>query len=137
MARNTSRPLSPHLFDGFKIHYRWGAHLFVSILNRAMGAVLATVGALAFVIWLVTLASGPEAYGVFMSWATWWPSYIVWIGLSFAFFLHFCAGLRHFVMDVGAGFELKTNRMWAWLTMFAAILLTGAVWLFVFAKGVM
>jgi succinate dehydrogenase / fumarate reductase cytochrome b subunit len=109
--------------------------MFVSLLNRAMGIGLATVGALAFVIWLVTLAMGPEAYGAFMSWAKWWPSYIVWVGLTFAFFFHLCAGLRHFVMDAGAGFELNTNRLWSWLTIVAAVLLTGLVWLIVFAKG--
>lgn len=107
----------------------------VSIFNRAMGVGLATVGTIAFLTWLIALAMGPEAYAVFMSWAGWWPAYIIWIGLTFAYFFHLCAGLRHFVMDAGAGFELNTNRLWSWLTMLASAILTALVWLTAFAKG--
>lgn len=107
----------------------------VSILNRVMGVGLATVGVLGFVWWLVAAASGKEAYDTFMSWATWWPGYVVAIGLTFVFFFHFCAGLRHFVMDIGAGFELNTNRAWAWGTIVASVLLTGLTWLVIMWKG--
>ena len=57
------------------------------------------------------------------------------IGLSFAFFFHMCAGIRHFVMDAGAGFELKTNRNWAWGTIVASVLMTGTMWLIIFGKA--
>lgn len=130
MSRNAARPLSPHLTI-----WKWGPHMTVSILNRAMGVGLATVGAIAFLVWLIALAMGPEAYATFMSWAGWWPAYVIWVGLTFAYFFHLAAGLRHFVMDAGAGFELNTNRTWAWATMVAPVLLTGLVWLAAFAKG--
>lgn len=130
MARSSARPLSPHLQV-----YRWGPHMAVSILNRVMGVGLATVGVLGFVWWLVAAASGKEAYDTFMSWATWWPGYVVAVGLTFVFFFHFCAGLRHFVMDIGAGFELNTNRAWAWGTIVASVLLTGLTWLVIMWKG--
>jgi succinate dehydrogenase / fumarate reductase, cytochrome b subunit len=127
MARNTARPLSPHLTI-----WKWGPHMTVSILNRMMGVGLATVGVLALTLWLVALASGPEAYKDFMDLATGWFGYVVAVGLSFAFFLHLCAGLRHFVMDAGAGFELVTNRMWAWGSIIAPVLLTAGLWLLIF-----
>lgn len=130
MARSSARPLSPHLQV-----YRWGPHMAVSILNRVMGVGLATVGVLGFVWWLVAAATGKEAYDMFMSWATWWPGYVVAVGLTFVFFFHLCAGLRHFVMDIGAGFELNTNRAWAWGTMIASVLLTGLFWLVIMWKG--
>ena len=60
MHRNPSRPLSPHLSI-----YKWGPHMLVSILHRVTGAALATVGAAAFVWWLVAAASGAEAYATF------------------------------------------------------------------------
>jgi succinate dehydrogenase / fumarate reductase, cytochrome b subunit len=131
MARNVARPLSPHLTI-----WKWGPAMLVSILNRAMGVGLATVGALAFLGWIVALAAGPEVYATFMSWAGWGPAYVIWIGLTFAYFFHLCAGLRHLVMDVGAGFELNTNRLWSWLTIAAAIVLTALVWLTAFAKDI-
>jgi succinate dehydrogenase / fumarate reductase, cytochrome b subunit len=130
MARNTARPLSPHL--GI---WKPGIHMTVSILNRAMGGGLATVGALALVWWLVAASSGAKAYETFMGIATGWIGYVVLIGLTFAFFFHMAAGIRHFVMDLGAGFELKSNRTWAWATVVAAVLLTGLTWLIILNKG--
>jgi succinate dehydrogenase / fumarate reductase cytochrome b subunit len=130
MARNSARPLSPHL--GI---WKWQVHFFVSIFNRMMGAGLATVGVAALVWWLVAAASGAEAYAYFMSWAKSWYGMIVPVGLTFAFFFHMSAGIRHFVMDMGAGFELKTNRNWAWGTIVAALLLTGFTWLIILNKG--
>ncbi len=126
MARNTARPLSPHLTI-----WKWGPHMTVSILNRVMGVGLATVGTLFFTAWLIALGSGKEAYELVMSYAQGWMGYVVAVGLSFAFFLHLCAGLRHFVMDAGAGFELTTNRLWAWGAIIAPILLTATMWLFI------
>lgn len=130
MARNSARPLSPHL--GI---WKWQVHFFVSICNRVMGGALATVGAAALVWWLVAAATGPEAYLYFMSWAKSWYGMIVPIGLTFAFFFHLAGGIRHFVMDMGAGFELKTNRTWAWAVIAIAVLLTAMTWLVILNKG--
>jgi succinate dehydrogenase / fumarate reductase cytochrome b subunit len=130
MARSSARPLSPHLTI-----WKWGPHMTVSILNRMMGVGLATVGVAALVWWLVAAASGPEAYATFLGIATGWIGIVFAVGLTFAFFLHLSAGLRHFVMDAGAGFELQTNRAWAWASMIAPVILTAAVWLYVMYKG--
>jgi succinate dehydrogenase / fumarate reductase, cytochrome b subunit len=127
MARNTARPLSPHLQI-----WKWGPHMAVSILNRAMGVALATAGTAALTYWLFALASGPETYASFLSCAQGWLGVTVLVGLTFAFFLHLAAGVRHFVLDAGAGFELTTNRMWAWGTFVAAFTLTVGTWLFIF-----
>jgi succinate dehydrogenase / fumarate reductase cytochrome b subunit len=126
MTRNPDRPLSPHLTI-----WKWGPHMLVSILHRITGAGLATVGAGLFVWWLVAAASGAEAYTYFVSWATWKWSLIVWVGLTWALFQHLLSGLRHFVMDAGAGFELGINKFWAVMTIVWAILLTGAVWAYI------
>lgn len=130
MARSNARPLSPHLTI-----WKWGPHMAVSILNRAMGVGLATVGMLALVWWLVAAASGAEAYATFIGIATSWIGYVVVVGLTYAFFQHFVAGVRHFVMDAGAGFELVTNKSWSLLSMIAPIVLTAAVWLLILYKG--
>jgi len=133
MAVRNARPLSPHL--GI---YKWGPHMLVSIMNRAMGVGLATVGTLGFVGWLVALASGEAAYADFMSCVTscYYLGYLIAIGLTFAFFFHMLAGIRHFVMDAGAGFELKANRLWSWLTLGGAVVLTVGTWLIIFGKAV-
>lgn len=123
MHRNPARPLSPHLSI-----WRWGPHMAVSILHRMTGAGLATVGLALLVWWLVAAARGAEAYATFAGWATWKWALFLWVPLSWAFWQHLMTGLRHFVMDIGAGFELRTNKTWAILTMVFALLLTAATW---------
>ena len=52
-SRTPARPRSPHLFSGFmKLHYSWGPHMLVSILHRATGSGMATVGTLAMMRFL-------------------------------------------------------------------------------------
>lgn len=108
MARSNSRPLSPHLTI-----WKWGPAMAISILHRVTGNGLATAGALGLVWWLLAAASGPEAYARFVGCATSIPGYIVMIGISWFFFQHLFSGLRHFVMDIGAGYELQANKKWA------------------------
>jgi succinate dehydrogenase / fumarate reductase cytochrome b subunit len=126
MSRNPDRPLSPHLSV-----YKWGPHMLVSILHRVTGGGLATVGAAALVWWLVAAATGREAYEQFAGWATSWVGIVIAVGLSWAFFQHLLSGLRHFVMDIGAGFEIERNKFWAMMTLAGALLLTAGLWLYI------
>ncbi|MGZ8312248.1 MAG: succinate dehydrogenase, cytochrome b556 subunit [Allosphingosinicella sp.] len=123
MHRNPSRPLSPHLTI-----WKWGPHMLVSILHRVTGAGLAIAGGAALVWWLYAAADGTDAYQTFTDWAAWKWSLILWVGLTWAMFQHMLSGLRHFVMDIGAGYELNTNKFWATMTIVGAIVLTAALW---------
>ena len=100
----------------------------VSILHRVCGAGLAVGGGVIFVWWLLAAAMGPESYATFLAVATSWFGYLVAIGLTWAFLQHMCNGLRHFVMDVGAGYELRANKMGALVVMVVPLLLTLAIW---------
>jgi succinate dehydrogenase / fumarate reductase cytochrome b subunit len=126
MSTRPARPLSPHLTV-----YKWGPHMLVSILHRITGAGLATVGVAALVWWLVAAASGPDAYKSFSGWATSWWGIALGVGLTWAFFQHLLSGLRHLVMDIGAGFEIERNKFWATMTLAGAFLLTAALWLWI------
>jgi succinate dehydrogenase / fumarate reductase cytochrome b subunit len=83
--------------------------------------------------WLAAAASGRAAYDYFMSWAGSPLGYVVMIGLSWAFFEHMLSGLRHFVLDIGAGYELSTNKTWALVIPVIALVLTAALWLWILA----
>lgn len=122
-----NRPLSPHLQI-----WKWGPAMLVSILHRVSGNGLAVAGLVVLVWWLGALASGEEAYQGFYRAATSPPGYVVLIGLSWAFFNHLCSGLRHFVLDLGAGYELSGNRLWSIVSMVGAIVLTLAFWAAIF-----
>lgn len=102
--------------------------------------------------WLGALASGPEAYATFASWvwadlgALEWSGAaivlslvkillkLVIIGLSWAFFSHMSSGLRHFVLDIGAGYELETNKFWSIASPVIGIVLTAGFWALLLLK---
>ena len=80
------------------------------------------------VIWLVTAATGPQAYGVVEVAIASWIGQIVLFGITFAFFLHLCGGIRHLVWDTVHGFELRSIYISGWAVVAASIALTAAVW---------
>lgn len=109
--------------------------MLVSILHRATGTALAIGGGVIFIWWLVAAASGPEAYATFYKVATSWFGYLVGIGLTWTFFQHLFNGLRHFVMDAGAGFDLKINKTGALATIAASVLVTLLLWATIFLRS--
>ena len=126
MARNTSRPLSPHLTI-----WKWGPHMLVSILHRATGMALSIAGLALLTWWLLAIAGGAASYSSFTRAATHPLGIFVLFGLSWAFFQHTASGIRHLVMDVGAGFELGTNKRMAYATMIFSFLITAALWAYI------
>ena len=124
-----NRPLSPHLQI-----WKWGPHMLVSILHRITGDGMALVGLGVLLWWLGALASGQEAYESFTALATSPFGYVVLVGLSWAFFTHLMSGLRHFVLDIGAGYELDTNKLWSIASPVLGVLLTVAFWAVILLK---
>ena len=108
--------------------------MLVSILHRITGDGIAIVGLFVLLWWLGALASGPDYYAEFSGWMTTPVGYVVLVGLSWAFFSHLCSGLRHFVMDIGAGYELDTNKMWSILAPVLGIALTAGFWALILSK---
>lgn len=105
--------------------------MLVSILHRATGDGLAIVGGIVLIWWLWAAADGAQSYQQFTGWATHWTGIVVGIGLTWAFLQHTASGLRHLIMDVGAGFEIETNKMWATVTAIAPLLLTALLWAYI------
>ena len=134
-SRNPARPLSPHLQV-----YKWGPHMLVSILHRVTGSGMATVGSLLLVWWLAAIAAGDQAYATFVDVFTTDTGrlnilgYVVAVGLTLSLFQHMMTGIRHFVLDTGAGYELKRNKMGAIATMVASVALTIVFWLYMGIK---
>lgn len=134
-SRNPARPISPHL--GI---YRFGPHMLVSIIHRITGDGMATVGTLLFVWWLAALAGGAESYATFRDVFTYADGslnaigWIVGVGLTLSLFQHMASGVRHLVMDTGAAFELRANKLFALATMVVSVLLTVAFWLYLGIK---
>jgi succinate dehydrogenase / fumarate reductase cytochrome b subunit len=129
MADAKTRPLSPHLQV-----WRWGPAMAVSILHRVTGNGLALVGLAVLLYWLAALAGGKDGYAAFAVHASAWYGQTVLIGLTWAFFTHMASGLRHFVLDIGAGYELTSNARWALATPFIALVLTASTWAWILLR---
>ena len=142
MGQETNRPLSPHLQI-----YRWSPQMAISIFHRATGFVLATAGMITLLWWLSAIGGGAESYATFQKYvvsvgeeatalqtAVNWFFRLLALGVTYSFFQHLFSGLRHLVMDMGAGYELTTNRTWALAAFVAAIFATALVALFVASR---
>jgi succinate dehydrogenase / fumarate reductase, cytochrome b subunit len=121
---NSSRPLSPHL-GVYKFMYT----MSLSIMHRITG-VAATVGFLAFVWWLMALATGADAYARAMACLSTPLAKLLLVGFTFSFVYHFCNGIRHLVWDTGRGLERAQARRSGAIVIASALLLTAlVVWL--------
>jgi succinate dehydrogenase / fumarate reductase cytochrome b subunit len=118
-----SRPLSPHITI-----WKWGPHMVTSILHRVTGDGMAFVGLPILAWWLAALAGGPDAYAIFAKQASSWYGIIILVGVSWAFFNHLSSGVRHLVLDMGAGYELHTNKAGSILSILSGVILTAAFW---------
>ena len=126
MTKPASRPLSPHLTI-----WKWGPHMLVSILHRISGSALTVAGLALLAWWLLAISGSARDYAQFVELASHPVGLFVLVGLTWAFWQHFFSGLRHLVMDTGSGYELKTNKFFAVMTIVGALFATALTW-FVF-----
>lgn len=108
--------------------------MLVSILHRVSGDGMALVGLGVLLWWLGALAGGPASYEAFLGHAGAWYGRLVLVGLTWAFLNHACSGIRHLVLDIGAGFELKNNALWSVLTPIIALVLTIGAWAWILLR---
>ena len=113
----------------------------VSIVHRATGSGMATVGTILLVWWLSAMASGAAAYDAFVdlftlkSGALNIAGWIFGVGLTLAFFQHMASGVRHLFMDAGVNFELGVNKRTALATFLFSVLATAAFWIWIVEKS--
>ncbi len=122
-VRSAARPLSPHLSI-----WKWRVHTITSITHRITGNAMAFGAVVLFLWWLIAAATGPGAYATFHGVATGWVGVAVGIGLTWTLFQHMASGVRHLVMDTGAGYDLAISKATATATYFASLALTLLVW---------
>jgi succinate dehydrogenase / fumarate reductase, cytochrome b subunit len=130
MSSPNSRPLSPHLTI-----WRWGPGMLVSILHRVTGGAITVVGLAILGWWLAAIAGGDESYAKFAAVAGHPAGLIVLAGLTWAFWQHFFSGLRHIVLDTGAGYELRVNKFWAVMTLVGSLFATALTWYILLGVG--
>jgi len=122
-----NRPLSPHLSI-----YKPIPTMMMSILHRITGGAL-YVGTILLVWWVIAAAAGPEYFdwvnGIYGSFI----GRLVLFGYTWALINHMLGGIRHFIWDMGRGFEKETSTKMVWASLVASIVLTILVWIIGYA----
>lgn len=121
-----ARPLSPHLQI-----YRWSWTMAMSIFHRATGVAL-YAGTILVAVWLLAMASGPEAYDR-VSWIYGSAfGLLVLFGYTWALMHHMLGGVRHLTWDTGFGFEPGMRMSMARMTLILSPVLTVVIWVVAF-----
>ncbi|MGV6872599.1 succinate dehydrogenase, cytochrome b556 subunit [Pseudochelatococcus sp. B33] len=128
-ARAAERPLSPHLQI-----YSLTWTMAMSVVHRATGIAL-YAGTLLLVYWLVSLAAGPEAFATAREVFGSVVGRVVLFGYTWALLHHMAGGIRHFVWDLGYGYEPKIRFALARGTLIASLILTVLVWVIGLSVG--
>ena len=125
MSQN--RPLSPHLQV-----YKFIPTMAMSIIHRITGGAM-YFGTLLVAWWLIAAASGKEYFdwvnGIYGSWF----GLIVLFGYTWVLIHHMLGGLRHFMWDLGYGFDKHFTTKLAKALPVASALVTILIWLVVLA----
>ena len=116
------RPLSPHMQI-----YRPQLTSVLSIANRITGVVLSFC-AVALIVWLISVAAGPQAYSTIHGFIRSWFGQILLLGCTYSFFLHLCGGIRPLAWDAVYGFELRAIYTSGWTVVVASAALTLITW---------
>lgn len=122
-APHSARPLSPHLQV-----YKPQLTSVLSILNRASG-VIAFLGSLLVMLWLVSLAWDAELYGFLQRMVVSWPVQVLLFFWSLALVYHLLNGIRHLMWDAGKGFELEEIYNTGKWVVVLTFLITGSIWI--------
>ena len=100
----------------------------MSILHRATGTAL-YLGTVLLAIWLMSAAYGQASFDAAQWVASSWLGRLVLFGYTFALMHHMLGGLRHFVWDLGHGYDAQQRMSLARLTLFISAPLTVLIWI--------
>ena len=116
-------PLSPHIQI-----YRWHISSLVSISHRITGII--NILAITFIcIWVSFLTFGETNYNLIEFFFKSIIGKFVVIGLAWSFSFQILSEIRHLIMDMGYGYELKTTRISGLVVIFGSFILTILIYL--------
>ena len=111
-------PLSPHIQI-----YKWHISSLVSISHRITGII--NIIAVTFICLLASiLILGETNYKFFYSFLSSTIGKFLILGLIWSFSFQILSEIRHTIMDLGYGFELKTTKITGLMVIFGSIVLT-------------
>ena len=111
-------PLSPHIQI-----YKWHISSLVSISHRITGIINIIVITL-ICLWASLLLLGESRYETINSLLDSYIGKFIILGIIWSFSFQILSEIRHLIMDLGYGFELKTTKITGLIVIFGSIILT-------------
>ena len=99
----------------------------VSILHRVSGALLFLAGIPLLLACVATSLGSPESFAQLRGTLAHPLAKLVLLGLAWAYFHHFCAGIRFLLLDVLKGIELPAARRTSVVVLVVSLALTAVV----------
>ena len=112
------QPLSPHIQI-----YKWHIYSLVSISHRITGIINIIVITL-ICLWASLLLLGESRYETINSLLNSSIGKFIILGIIWSFSFQILSEIRHLIMDLGYGFELKTTKITGLIVIFGSIILT-------------
>ena len=112
------RPLSPHIQI-----YRWHVSSLVSISHRITG-IINIIAITLICLWVSLIfisENNHEMVNLFLSSKI--GKFII-LGLTWSFSFQILSEIRHLIMDLGYGFELKTSKITGLIVIIGSLILT-------------
>ena len=111
-------PLSPHIQI-----YNWHISSLVSISHRITGII--NIIAITFICLLASLlVFGQNSYEMINLFLISTIGKFFILGITWSFCFQVLSEIRHLIMDLGYGFELKTTKITGLIVLFGSVLLT-------------
>ena len=111
-------PLSPHIQI-----YRWHVSSLVSISHRITG-IINIIAITLICLWASLLLFGESKYETIEFFLSSYFGKFVILGLTWSFLFQILSEIRHLIMDLGYGFEIRTTKITGLVVIFGSIILT-------------
>ena len=119
-----NNPLSPHIQI-----YKWHISSLVSITTRITGIInIIVISLLCF--WVSLLLLGEQNYNFIYNFFNSFIGKFFVIGVTWSFSFQLLSEIRHLIMDLGYGFDLKTTKITGSIVIIGSFVLTILIYLF-------
>jgi succinate dehydrogenase / fumarate reductase cytochrome b subunit len=118
-----NNPLSPHIQI-----YRWHISSLVSISHRITGIInIAAITIICF--WIASLLLGENSYELTKIFLNSILGKFIILGLTWSFSFQILSEIRHLIMDLGYGFELRATKITGLIVIIGSFVMTILIYL--------
>ena len=118
-----NKPLSPHIQI-----YKWHISSLVSISHRITG-IINILAITLMCIWFALILLGESNYEIIKIFLQTFVGKFILIGITWSFSFQMLCEIRHLIMDLGYGFDLKITKITGLLVIFGSLILTILIYL--------